>query len=127
MAGLVEYDRTKPQYDLILGCQSMKELGVVLDFKAKTITLDSIILLMRDINNLQKAKKLRAFRMNNSLAQALTSTWEATTQVVKILDANYQKAEVQAIVDTHCNHLTIKQKEQLLNLLLAFEQLFDGT
>ena len=32
---LVEYDRkkmTKPVYDLILGCKTMKEIGIVLDF-----------------------------------------------------------------------------------------------
>ena len=32
---VVEYDKkkmTKPIYDLILGCQTMKELGIVLDF-----------------------------------------------------------------------------------------------
>ena len=47
--------------------------------------------------------------------------------MVKILDTNYQKADVQAIVETHCNHLTATQKQQLQKLLLAFEQLFDGT
>ena len=38
-----------------------------------------------------------------------------------------KKTDVWAIVETHCNHLTIKQKEQLLNLLLTFKHLFDGT
>jgi hypothetical protein len=37
---------SKPQYDLILGTETMKELGIVLDFKAKTITIDEIILPM---------------------------------------------------------------------------------
>ena len=124
---VVEYEGTRPQYDLILGCKSMKELGVVLDFKDKTITLDSIILPMRNINNLQKAQKLRALQANNALAQEPTSTREATKRVVGILDANYQKADVRAIVDTHCNHLNTQQKEQLLSLLLFFEQLFDGS
>ena len=32
---VVDYDKknmTKPMYDLILGCRTMKELGIVLDF-----------------------------------------------------------------------------------------------
>ena len=32
---VVEYDKkkmTRPMYDLILGCKTMKELGIVLDF-----------------------------------------------------------------------------------------------
>ncbi len=33
---VVEYGKeSKPQYDLILGNKTMKELGVVLDFKAR--------------------------------------------------------------------------------------------
>ena len=35
---IVEYDKrkmTKPVYDLILGCKTMKELGIALDFRKK--------------------------------------------------------------------------------------------
>ena len=38
MPDVVEYDKskmTKPVYDLILGCKTMKELGIVLDFEQK--------------------------------------------------------------------------------------------
>jgi hypothetical protein len=49
---MVEYEKgSKLQYDLILGTKTMKELGIVLDFKAKTITIDEIILQMRNINH----------------------------------------------------------------------------
>jgi hypothetical protein len=41
---VVEYNRgSKPQYDLIIGTETMKKLGIVLDFKAKTITIDEVI------------------------------------------------------------------------------------
>ena len=52
---IVEYDSnkmTKPMYDLILGCKTMKELRIVLDFRTNEITIDHIILPMKDINNL---------------------------------------------------------------------------
>ncbi len=42
----------KPGFDLILGSNTMKELGIVLDFWTKEITLDEISLPMRDINKL---------------------------------------------------------------------------
>ena len=42
----------KPGFDLILGSKTMKELGIVLDFWTKEITLDEISLPMRDINKL---------------------------------------------------------------------------
>ena len=56
---VVEYDKnkmTKPVYDLILGCKTMNELGLVLDFRTKEITIDEIILPMRDINSLTTSK-----------------------------------------------------------------------
>jgi hypothetical protein len=43
---IVKYARngTPPLYDLILGKQTLHDLGVVLDFKEKTITIDEILL-----------------------------------------------------------------------------------
>jgi hypothetical protein len=56
---VVEYEKgSKPQYELILDTETMKELGIVLDFKAKMITIDEIILPMRNINHLQGASML---------------------------------------------------------------------
>jgi hypothetical protein len=53
---VVEYEKgSRPQYDLILGTETMKKLGIMLDFKVKMITVDEIILPMRKINHLQGA------------------------------------------------------------------------
>ncbi len=58
---------TKLVYDLILGCKTMKELGIVLDFLTKEITIDGIILPMRDIKSLTTSKMERARTVNNSM------------------------------------------------------------
>ena len=52
---IVEYahDGSPWLYDLLLDKQTLHELGVVLDFKEKTITIDEILLSIRNINNLQ--------------------------------------------------------------------------
>jgi hypothetical protein len=51
---VVKYGKdSKPKYDLILGTDTMKELGSILDFKAKMITIDEIIFPMKNINNLK--------------------------------------------------------------------------
>jgi hypothetical protein len=52
---IVEYgpDKSVPLYDLIIGKETMHELGVILDFKEKTIQIDKILLPMRNIMNLQ--------------------------------------------------------------------------
>jgi len=52
---IVEYEAgaTAPLCDLIIGKQTLHEIGAVLDFKEKTITIDNILLPMRNIMNLQ--------------------------------------------------------------------------
>jgi hypothetical protein len=55
------------------------------------------------------------------------STKELTNRAVKILDAKYEKADLPEIVETQCRHLDAHQRKELLDLLLEFEDLFDGT
>ncbi len=84
-------------YDLILGKQSLHDLGVILDFKEKTITIDKILLPMRNIARLQLEPSVsRALRLNTCLAQEPVSTCTATKRVVEILDAKYEKADLPA-------------------------------
>jgi hypothetical protein len=54
------------------------------------------------------------------------STQEATKRVTRILDAKYQKADLQAIVRDNCKHSADQQKK-LLQLLKKYKSLFDGT
>ncbi len=52
-----------PIYDLIIGKQTMHNLGVVLDFQEKTIKIDKILLPMKYIANLQLEPRVtRALR-----------------------------------------------------------------
>jgi hypothetical protein len=62
---------TKPGFDLILGCNTMKDLGIVLDFWTKEITLDEISMPMRDIKNLRtRTAADKAWTVNNSIYQS---------------------------------------------------------
>ncbi len=89
---VVEYDKgSKSQYDHILGTETTKELGIMLDFKAKMITIDEIILSMRNINHLQGASMLRMLKLNNSLAMEPQSTQDVTKCAKQILGAKYKK------------------------------------
>jgi hypothetical protein len=122
-ANIVEYspgDQT-PIYDLIIGKQTLHDLGVVLDFKEMTIQIDEFLFTMRSIANLQlKPNITRALRHNTYLAQEPISTLSTTKHVVKILDAKYQKSK-------NCAHLQASDREKLLSVLLKFELLFDST
>ena len=84
---VVKYSKNNMlQYDLILGTETMKELGIVLDFKAKTITIDEVILPMRIINHLQGTSMLRRLKLNRSLVTEPHSTQDATKRVMWIVD-----------------------------------------
>ena len=92
------------------------------------ITIDEIELPMRSIEQLLTSRR-RALTLSNSLARSdePSSTEQATQHVVQILHANYKKADLQAIVDDNCTHLSNHDQDLLLKLLTNFEPLFDGT
>ncbi len=57
---VVEYNKdSKPQYGLILGTETMKEFGIILNFRDNVITIDEIILPMRNIYNMQGSRVLQ--------------------------------------------------------------------
>jgi hypothetical protein len=116
-----------PLYDLIIGKQTLHDIGTVLDFKEMTITIDEILLPMRNINNLQlKPSISRVFKINSSFAQEPVSTRNTTKRVVEILDAKYDKADLPCIVKNDCPHLSMPHRNSLLTLLLKFEKFFDS-
>jgi hypothetical protein len=126
---VVEYPQggTPPLYDLIIGKQTLHDIGAVLDFKEKTTTIAEILLPMRNINNLQiKPSISRVLKQNSCLAQEPVSTCNATKRIVEILDAKYDKAGLPSIVKNNSAHLSTLQCNSLLALLLKFEELFDG-
>ena len=93
----------------------MKELGIVLDFQTKEITIDEIILLMRDINSLTTSKMEKAWAVNNNMAHEPHSMQEVIQQVGHILDAKYEKADLQSVVSTNCIHLSLHNQIKLLD------------
>jgi hypothetical protein len=111
---IVEYSKRGPPplCDLIIGKQTLHDIGTMLDFKERTITIDDILLPMRNINNLQlKPSISRALKLNSSFAQEPASTCNATKCIVEILDAKYDKADLPSIVKNNfCapEHITLQ-------------------
>jgi hypothetical protein len=121
---IVEYKvgGPSPSYDLIIGKQTLHDIGAVLDFKEKTIAIDSILLPMRNIVNLHlKPSVTKALRHNTVQAQETVSTRKATKRVIEILDTKYDKANLLEIVKDNCSHLESSQREKLLSLLLDYK------
>ena len=51
----------------------------------------------------------------------------ATKQLRVILYDIYEKAELHKVMENHCLHLTMTQRNEFLKLLQKFEDLFNGT
>jgi hypothetical protein len=108
---VVKYDKiNRPQYDLILGTVSMKEFGIILNFRDRMITIDETILPMRDINKLQGASMLKVLWHNHSLAMELQSTQDATDRATRILDANYKKQTFSWLSETTASTLRLTNR-----------------
>ena len=124
-ADIVEIPKHEtPPYDLIIGVKTMTEWKVNLDFDQQLISVDGQKLPMRSIKSLSNPNEVMSIYLD-SLEP--TATREATKRTVKILDANYEKADLPQVVKDNCTHLTEDQQQELLELLQDFEELFDGT
>jgi hypothetical protein len=61
---MIDDDSNMPAFDLIIGVTSMKEFGIILNFKEQVITIDDNTLPMHDITNLPLPRK-RGLHFNN--------------------------------------------------------------
>ena len=61
------------------------------------------------------------------LATEPKTVQQAIERVSHILDALYEKANLVEAVKKYCCHLSKDRREEILKLLLQFEDLFDGT
>jgi hypothetical protein len=106
----------------------MNDLGIILDFSANLITNNSNKFPMQSIKELPTSDK-EAIGFKNSLEKNQESkcTELANQRIVQILDAKYKKADLPEIVQNDCKNLNPEGQSQLLEVLLEFEDLFDGT
>jgi len=72
---------------------------------------------MRNIISLASTKIDNTWAVNNSMAHEPVNTKNATQRVVEILDATYKKADLRAVVDATGPHLSLHDKNKLLDLL----------
>ncbi len=124
---MVEYERkSKLQHDIILGTETMKELGIPMGFKIQDdnhwwdhLANDSII-------HLQCANKLRVLKLNNSLAKEPIRTQDANKRATRTLDAKDKKTDFQSIVKDKCKHLCweIRSEFRGIQQLLRFRTVF---
>jgi len=104
-------------YDMIIGQDILSNLGIKFDFTNHTMEWDEsdISLLPDNVGHPQAY-----------FADEPDAVHEAAECLRDILDAKYEKADLDKVVD-QCDYLTKNQKHQLLSTLNKFSDLFDGT
>ena len=114
-------------YDFIIGRDIMSKLGMDISFEKEVITWEGTEVPMRDFSRLRKWNlskyEIRAIIQESN--EPLV-TQAATNRMIKILDSNYQKANLKNVV-AGAKHLTLKERDKLYALLLRFQDIFDGT
>ncbi len=84
----------------------MKELGIAMDFRAKTRTVDEVTLPVIALTICKNASTFCMQKLNDSLAKELISTQDTNKHATRMLDTKDKKADLQSIVKDYCTHLS---------------------
>ena len=118
---IIEWDvhvtRETTNYDMILGRDLLSELKMILDFASNQITWEGAAIPMKGKDKTME----QSFHVQDS-----ASMTEASDRIKRILDAKYEPAKLDAVVQEN-QHLTPEQRSQLKTLLQKYETLFDGS
>jgi hypothetical protein len=119
----VAVDDTAQQsrYDMIIGHDIQVALGMDILFSTKHLKWDGITIPMRTPNANLSYIDTEIQNIGNS-----QDVFATATNPMAILDANYEKANIDATIKS-LKHLSGMQQQQLKALLYKFEHLFDGT
>ena len=104
-------------YDMIIGRDLMTELGINLDFFHQKVKWQEAEIPM----------KMPNCTLNNSFYVQDSELLNSEADRIKqILDAKYEAADLKEIAE-EADHLSEEEKQQLYQLLIKYETLFDGT
>ena len=123
-------DRQNLGYDVILGRDIMIKLGLATDFARRKLVWDQMSIPMWTVS--ERDNKSNPILHKEELRQFVQQTAEpkvtqnATKRMIKILDSDYKKADLEEIAFS-AEQLHKDEQLMLLNLLKEFEDLFDGT
>jgi hypothetical protein len=102
---------TLGEYDIIIGRDILRQLGIILNFQQETIEWDDAVIPMKA----EGAKLEESFFVPDS-----SSLDDATQRIKQILDAKYDAADLNQIVNK-CLHLKSTQKKAFFTLLNNFK------
>jgi hypothetical protein len=104
-------------YDVIIGRDIQLKLGLDVCFSSLEIRWDGAVTSMKNIDTTYEESY---YIPDSDVAD------EAVERIKQILDAKYEPADLDQLVQ-ECTHLNNEQKRSLLSLLKRYKSLFDGT
>ena len=104
-------------YDMIVGRDLLEPLGIDIKYSSKAIEWDGISIPM---------KGQEASRKDSNHVEDSEKVIQSTERIKKILDAKYEPADLDKVVESH-THLTEEEQKPLRALLEKYKTLFDGT
>jgi len=105
----------RTHYDIILGKDFMQEFGIDILNSSLTLRWDGIEIPMRDFGELRKPENAQyAFLLN--IDQHTESTSDMQNRVTRILDAKYEKADLQYLCGEQ-KHLNAQEQALLLQVV----------
>ena len=115
-------------YNMIICRDLIVQLGLADDFKHQVLQWDGATVHMKETSSLIGKSDLTKREMREVVMHTLepSSTREATERMVKILDINYAKADLNQ-VDNNTTQLNYEERTLLLSLIENLEEFFDGT
>ena len=102
---------------IILGRDILHKLGIIFNFKNKTITWQEVSISMKPPNC--TAKEFFVIKESRPVRNA-------TKRIKQILDAEYKKINLKFII-MNLNYLKDKHENSLLELLQKYKKMYDGT
>ena len=109
-------------YDMIIGTDLLIELGISLSFNTKVIEWDYATVPMK---NKDIFLNKQVDKIDEQLLES-DSVKEATSRMKAILDAKYQKIDLNEYT-SKLDYLSLDERDSLNKLLRKYEYLFDGT
>ena len=117
-----EADRQNTSYDIIIGRDLLAELGINFLFDKRVMVWDNSSVLMKSHDYLSE-RKLDDFEKEIQFMHDPDTT--DIERIQRILDVKYAPADLEAEVNKS-EDMTKSQKEEMLQLLYKYEDLFDG-
>ena len=109
-------------YDVILGRNLLKELGIILDFKEEIVTWNHAHITMKtsDCTTMDSCGISDPTDVEEMIGRLAGDRYRT------VLEAKYKKANLKQELGSGYEHLTKIQHKALLHLLTKFEPLFDA-